>query len=206
MNDVSFQPSRAVYVIDDEAGVRNSLSLLITSNGLESRVFSSAQDFLDAEPDLAPGVVLTDVRMPGMTGLEMVAALRGRGSQRPVVIMTAHADVPLAVEALRSGAIDLLEKPFEPSELFASLAVARQRLARQDADSRMRQESRERLARLTPRERAVFDGVVAGKTSKLVARDLDISPRTVDVYRAAIMSKTGVTSVAELVALSMQAE
>lgn len=196
---------RAVYVVDDEAGVRDSLSLLIASNGMDARVFPSATAFLDAEPDLPPGVVLTDVRMPGMSGLELIQALRTRERPRPAVVMTAHADVPLAVEALRSGAIDLLEKPFDPGELFASLETARARLARHDADERRRQDCQERLSRLTARERDVFDGVVAGKTSKLIARDLDISPRTVDVYRAAIMSKTGSTSVAELVALSMAA-
>jgi two-component system response regulator FixJ len=195
-----------VHVIDDDAALRDSLSFLLETSGHEVRTYESALAFLEDHPQGAAGVIVTDVRMPDMTGLQLIRLLKGRGSHTPVIVITGHADVPLAIEAMREGVVDFLEKPFEEEALLS--AVAR---AKQDAEAEMARaaevgRAEAAFARLSQRETDVLQGIVAGKLNKTIAHELGISPRTVEVYRANVMSKTGAGSLSELVRLSMLVE
>src|SRR3954464_9722669 len=195
-----------VYVIDDDAAMRDSLDFLLGSAGLSVRVFDSAQIFLNELPGLAFGCVVTDIRMPGLDGIELLRQLNSGNSSRklPVIVMTGHGDIPLAVEAMKLGALDFLEKPFEDERLIGMINGAlRQRL--NDAQSEAAAaELAGRIAALTPRERQVMDGLVAGLSNKLIAREYGISPRTIEVYRANVMTKMQAGSVSELVRLAMR--
>ncbi len=196
--------SQIVHVIDDDEAMRDSLSFLLDIQGFETRVYESAIAFLDALPGISGGCVLTDVRMPGLSGMELIDHLRAQGHDLPVVVMTGHGDVSMAVEAMKAGVIDFIEKPFADDVL---LRAVRNALDRQGAPSEAGgfKEAQARLATLSPRERDVLAGVVAGKANKVIAYDLGISPRTVEIYRANLMTKTGARNMAELMRLALAA-
>ena len=197
--------ARKVHVIDDDAAMRDSLNFLLDSAGFEVTLFETAQQFLDALPALAFGCVISDVRMPGIDGIELLKRLRTLNSGFPIVVMTGHGDVPLAVEAMKLGAMDFLEKPFEDERLIAMIEAAL-RVAEPTAKSdAVAQDIAARVASLSPRERQVMDGLVAGLSNKLIAREYDISPRTIEVYRANVMTKMQAGSLSELVRLAMRA-
>lgn len=187
-----------VFVVDDDQAVRDSLALLVQSVGLEVETFASAGDFLDAYRPDRRGCLITDIRMPGMSGLELQEQLSADGYHIPVIVLTGFGDVPAAVRALKGGAVDFVEKPFNPQAL---LDLVQQAIVR-DAEIREQaaHESRlaERMALLTPREQEVMALVVAGKANKVIAIDLSISERTVELHRARIMKKMQARSLAEL--------
>jgi two-component system response regulator FixJ len=194
-----------VHVVDDDVAVRQSLSFLLASDGLPVRLHDSAVAFLDAVTEAPTGCIVTDVRMPGIDGIEFLRRLRARGIALPVIVMTGHADVPLAVEAMKQGAVDFIEKPFD-DDLF--LAAVRAALQRQEQNAHRTAQRTEVLARfesLSERERQVLDGLVAGKANKVIAHDLGISPRTVEIYRANVMTKTQAGSLSELVRMALLA-
>jgi two-component system, LuxR family, response regulator FixJ len=195
-----------VHVVDDDEAVRDSLSVLLESAGLSVRTYDSATAFLDALPRLGAGCVLTDVQMPELDGLALQRRLTALGIRLPVIVMTGHGDVPIAVEALKAGAADFLEKPFDDAQLLSVVqsALAASQLT-QDADAATAQIAT-RLASLTPREREVLDKLVAGQPNKTIAYDLGSSPRTVEVHRARVMEKMGVRSLAELVRMTIAVE
>jgi two-component system response regulator FixJ len=193
-----------VHVIDDDDGLREALAFLLDVNGIEARFYASANAFLDALP-VADGCVLTDVRMPGLTGLELVRELRARGATFPVIVMTGHGDIPLAVEAMKAGVLDFIEKPFEDEHLIGSLRNALSALQTTEASDAGRRAAEQRLSELSPRERDVLAGVVEGKLNKQIAFELEISPRTVEIYRANLMTKTGARNVAELMRIALAA-
>ncbi len=194
-----------VHVVDDDVAVRQSLSFLLASDGWPVRLHESASAFLDGVKEAAAGCIVTDVRMPGIDGIEFLRRLKLRGFALPVIVMTGHADVPLAVEAMKEGAVDFLEKPFDDELLLAAVRSAlerRDKLADQDAHTA---EVRARIRSLSERERQVLDGLVAGKPNKVIAYDLGISPRTVEIYRANVMSKMQAGSLSELVRMALWA-
>ena len=199
-------PSKGkVYVIDDDEAMRDSLNFLLASTGFDVVLFESAQSFLDALPDLAFGCVLSDVRMPGIDGIELLNRMKARNSPLPIVIMTGHGDIPLAVEAMKLGAVDFLEKPFDDGRLVAMIETAIRRAEPAAKSEALTQDIVARVATLSPRERQVMDGLIAGLSNKLIARDYDISPRTIEVYRANVMTKMQANSLSELVRLAMRA-
>jgi two-component system, LuxR family, response regulator FixJ len=194
-----------VYVIDDDEAMRDSLNFLLDSAGLEVTLFEAAQQFLDALPGLEFGCVVSDVRMPGIDGIELLKRMKARQSKLPILIMTGHGDVPLAVEAMKLGAVDFLEKPFEDDRLTAMIETAIRQAEPAAKDEAVTQDIAARVATLSPRERQVMDGLIAGHSNKLIARDYDISPRTIEVYRANVMTKMQAGSLSELVRLAMRA-
>ncbi len=194
-----------VHVIDDDEAVRESMSFLLDTAGFAARTYESAVEFLARIETLEDGCIVTDVRMPELSGLDLVRRLNALGMRMPVIVITGHGDVPLAVEAMKSGVVDFLEKPFNDDTLLASIKSAlsgRARSEQQDSD-KLRFEAT--LAGLSPRERDVLTGVVAGKPNKIIAYELGISPRTVEVYRANVMTKSGAGSLSELVRMALLA-
>jgi two-component system, LuxR family, response regulator FixJ len=193
-----------VYVIDDDEAMRVSLDFLLGAAEFDVTLFESAQRFLDALPSDF-GCVVSDVRMPGIDGIELLKRLKANRSSFPVLIMTGHGDVPLAVEAMKLGAVDFLEKPFEDDRVIGLIDIALKQ-----AESGARSEAATldiatRIEGLSPRERQVMEGLVAGLSNKLIAREYDISPRTIEVYRANVMTKMEAGSLSELVRLAMRA-
>ena len=193
-----------VYVIDDDDAMRDSLDFLLGSADFHVTLFESALKFLDALPAIEFGCVVSDVRMPGIDGIELLKRLKAGGSLFPVVIMTGHGDVPLAVEAMKLGAMDFLEKPFEDDRLIGMIEAALKQAESGMKSEAVTAEIQSRIASLSPRERQVMDGLVAGLSNKLIARDYDISPRTIEVYRANVMTKMQAASLSELVRLAMR--
>jgi two-component system response regulator FixJ len=194
-----------VYVIDDDEAVRDSLLFLLDSAGFEVTLFETAQQFLDTLPALSFGCVVSDVRMPGIDGIELLKRLKAAHSAFPIVVMTGHGDVPLAVEAMKLGAVDFLEKPFEDDRLIAMIETAIRQAEPAAKSEAVTQDVAARAASLSPRERQVMDGLIAGMSNKLIAREYDISPRTIEVYRANVMTKMQANSLSELVRLAMRA-
>jgi two-component system response regulator FixJ len=195
-----------VHIVDDDEAMRDSLLFLLDSAGLEARAYDSAVSFLEVLPTLEPGCILTDVRMPQVGGLEMVRRVKAAGIDLPVIVMTGHADLALAIEAMRAGVVDFLEKPFADEALLSALHSA---LGRSEADRQRaqdRQGVRDRRAALSGREAEVLDGLLAGKPNKIIAFDLGISPRTVEIYRANVMTKMQAASLSELVRMCLLAE
>ena len=188
-----------VHVIDDDEAVRQSLAFLLASSGIPVRIYDSAAAFLDALTALQPGCVLTDVRMPGMSGLDLQRELNARRIALPVIIMTGHGDVQLAVEAMKAGAVDFIEKPFSDETILTAIRAACERFTRDSAQSGAASAIQAKLATLTPREREVLDGLIAGLPNKSIAYDLNISARTVEVHRANLMMKMGAASLPDLV-------
>ena len=193
------------YVIDDDEAMRDSLNFLLDSSGFSVRLFETAQGFLDALPGLAFGCVVSDVRMPGLDGIELLKRMKATQSPFPIVIMTGHGDVPLAVEAMKLGAVDFLEKPFEDDRLTTMIEAAIGQAAPAAKSEAIAQDIAARVALLSPRERQVMEGLIAGLSNKLIAREYDISPRTIEVYRANVMTKMQAGSLSELVRLAMRA-
>jgi two-component system response regulator FixJ len=197
--------SENVYVIDDDPAMRDSLDFLLGSAGFSVRVFESAVSFLGVLPELGFGCIVSDVRMPHVDGLELLQRLRADGRKLPVIIMTGHGDVPLAVEAMKLGALDFLEKPFEDERLIGMIKAAFRQQVDDAQGEAVAAELAARVATLSPRERQVMDGLVAGLSNKLIAREYGISPRTIEVYRANVMTKMQAGSVSELVRQAMRA-
>ncbi len=194
-----------VHVIDDDASVRESLALLLESAGYSVRPYGSAAAFLEAASDRSAGCVLTDVQMPEMNGLELQRRMSELQIRLPVIVMTGHGDVPIAVEALKAGATDFLEKPFEEQHLLDAVAGAIALSRREHDEAAAVADITARLATLTPREREVLDRLVAGQPNKTIAYDLGSSPRTVEVHRARVMEKMAARSLAELVRMTIAA-
>jgi two-component system response regulator FixJ len=192
-----------VHIVDDEEAVRNSLAFLLTSAGFAVRVHESATTFLDAAPGIGNGCLITDLRMPDMDGVELLRRLRAANAMLPAIVITGHGDVQMAVEAMKNGALDFIEKPFSDDLLIDSIGKAVSRAAEQVEDVAAREAIRQRLASLSERERQVLKGVVAGQPNKTIAFELGISPRTVEVYRAALMGKMQARSLPELVRMVM---
>ena len=194
-----------VHVIDDDAAMRDSLAFLLDVNGFRPEVFESSNAFLAKVANSAPACVISDIRMPGMNGIELVRKLKSDGNECPVILITGHGDVALAVEAMKAGAVDFIEKPFDDAVLLDAIRAALEARSSGPGDSASRAEAQSRLAELSPRERDVLQGVVAGKINKIIAHELSISPRTVEVYRANLMAKTGARSVSELMRIALAA-
>jgi FixJ family two-component response regulator len=187
------------YVIDDDEVARRALSEILLAAGIESRLYENAQDFLDDVDDLAPGCIVSDFRMPGLDGLDLLRLLKAKGDPHPVILISGYADIALAVDALKAGAADFLQKPFTDEVVLAAVRKALD----EAADCALRTVAIARrqkvFATLSPREREVLNRVLSGDTSKVIARALGISPRTVEVYRAQLMQKVGARSLPELV-------
>jgi len=194
-----------IYIVDDDAAMRDSLRLLMEASGFAVETFDSAAAFL-AGPHASHGCLVTDVRMPGLDGIALQEELARRNDLLPVIVMTGQGDVPLAVRAMRAGAVDFLEKPFEEDALVASVGRALDQRSRSHARSDATQAALERLALLTERERQVLDLLAVGKANKVIAFELGISPRTVEIHRARVMEKMQAASVADLVRVALAAE
>jgi len=194
-----------IHVVDDDAAMRDSLAFLLDVNGFQPKTYESANAFLSAAATGAASCVISDIRMPGLSGIELVRALKSRGEACPVILITGHGDVALAVEAMKAGAVDFIEKPFDDAALLSAIRAALDTRAAKVGDSAAKKEAEVRLADLSPRERDVLLGLVAGKINKVIAHDLNISPRTVEVYRANLMAKTGAHSMSELMRLALAA-
>ena len=195
--------SEVVHVIDDDADVRQSLAFLLSTAGIAVRVHESAIAFLQALPTIEGGCIVTDVRMPGMDGLALQRRLKADKSSIPVIVMTGHGDIALAVEAMKAGAVDFIEKPFDDDALIGAIKTALSR-GRESSERRSAASVvRDRLKLLSDRERQVLDGLVAGKPNKIIAYDLGISPRTVEIYRANVMTKMQADSLSALVRMAL---
>lgn len=198
-------PSDLVHVIDDDDAMRDSLEFLLRAAKIEVRTYDSATAFLKTLPDGATGCVITDVRMPGLSGIDLLRQLKARGSTMPVIVMTGHGDIQLAVEAMKIGAADFLEKPFDDEALLISVRAAIDHLQKVAQRETERVDLNNRLSSLSVREREVLEGLVAGKANKVIAFDLGISPRTVEIYRAHVMTKMNAGSLSELVRMALLA-
>ncbi|NIP72958.1 MAG: response regulator transcription factor [Gammaproteobacteria bacterium] len=197
------KPEAVIYVVDDDEPIRKSLHLLMKSAGYTSRCCASAHEFLECHDASRPGCLVLDVRMPGMSGLELQEMLRETGIAIPVIIMTGHGDIPMAVRAMKAGALDFIEKPFDNQLLLNRIAQALEEAADERERWQAAMEAAELLDRLTPRERETMDLLVEGKLNKQIAADLGISVRTVEAHRAKIMEKLDARSLSDLVRLSM---
>lgn len=195
-----------VYIVDDDDGVRESLSALLQSVGIKTRAFATAEASMEAVESSLPACMLVDVRMPGMSGLEFQRLLREKASGVPVIILTGHGDVAMAVRAMKEGAADFLEKPFNEQQLIELVRQCRQQSLAAGLQRTRREEARFRLSRLTDREHEVLRHLVKGEPSKRIATRLGLSPKTVDVHRSNIMRKTEASSIAELVRMSLVAD
>lgn len=198
--------SNLVHVVDDDEAVRDSLSFLLRSADFNVVAYQSATHFLDSLTRDTDGCVITDVRMPDMSGLDLLRRLRELSCTLPVVVMTGHGDIQLAVEAMKAGAVDFLEKPFDDERLLAAVQSALEALHAQSERIGRRNKIEERLESLSQRERQVLEGLVAGLPNKTIAHDLGISPRTVEVYRANVMTKMQAGSLSELVRMVLMVQ
>ena len=199
------QADATIYVIDDDEAVRQSLEFLLKTASIKVRSFDSAKSFLDVLDQVNSGCVITDVRMPEITGIDLLKKVKDIKPDLPVIVITGHGDIALAVEAMKIGAIDFLEKPFDDDHLLAAVKSALDR----DADLAERKAEvsgiHDKLAALSNRERQVLEGLVAGNANKNIAFDLGISPRTVEIYRANLMTKMAANSLSDLVRMAMMA-
>lgn len=198
--------ARDVFVVDDDADVRDSLQFLLSSAGFRAIAYGSAESFLAEIKNGAVGCLITDVRMPKMSGIDLIRELRSRAPDLSIIVITGHGDVPLAVEAMKLGAVDFFEKPFSDDELLSSVAVA---LSQNEAGRRKSMEHEginAKLSALSIREREVLEGLVRGKPNKIIAFDLGISPRTVEIYRANVMRKMEANSLSDLVRMAITAD
>jgi len=196
-------PNPCVYIVDDDEAVRDSLSFLLESKGYVIKSFSSALDFLAAAPALPIGCLIVDIRMPAIDGLELQERLKAGGLDFPMIVITGHADVPLAVRAMKAGAIDFIQKPFTSETILDGLAEALSRSPNERDPAAAA--AAEKLARLSRREREVLAGLLGGLPNKSIAYDLEISPRTVEIYRARVMSKMEARSLSELIRIALAA-
>lgn len=192
-----------VHVVDDDIAVRQSLAFLFATVGISARLHESAQAFLEAAPSEAFGCIVTDIRMPGMDGLELQRRLKQRGNTMPVIVITGHGDVPLAVTAMKEGAVDFIEKPFDDSTMINAVRSALDRQQQEVARSGAATATMQRLESLSERERQVLQGLIDGQANKMIAQNLSISPRTVEIYRANLMTKMQASSLSELVRMAI---
>jgi len=195
-----------VHVIDDDEAVRDSLAFLLENADLTVEIYESALEFLGRLAAARPGCIVTDVRMPEMTGLDLLIELKARGASMPVIVITGHGDVPLAVEAMKAGVLDFIEKPFAEDVILSAVRGALTQSRDQSDHAEEKQAIARRLASLSTRERQVLNGLVAGQANKVVARELGISPRTVEIYRANLMTKMQASSLSVLVRMVMIAD
>jgi two-component system, LuxR family, response regulator FixJ len=193
-----------VHIVDDDAAVRDSLRFMLESADLNVRDYESAQALLAKIDAIEPGCIITDVRMPGMTGLELIAKLKENGAPHAVIVLTGHADVALAVEAMKAGVVDFLEKPFNEDALLKAVGLALERGKDLTHRSAEQAEIEARIAKLTPREFDVFEAIVAGESNKSAAIKLGISPRTIEIYRANVMEKMQAATLSDLVRMALQ--
>ena len=196
---------RTIHLVDDDEAIRRAGSALLRTSGFVVRTYPSGEDLLARLADAAPGCILLDMRMPGMGGLDVQKALTARGLSWPVVVITGHGDIAMAVEAMKQGAVDFIEKPFEKERLLRALAAGFERLEESQGRCRRAEDAQARLRLLTPREREVLEGLVKGHPNKTVGYDLGISPRTVEIHRAHVMEKLGATSFSELLRVAFTA-
>lgn len=196
---------RTVHLVDDDEAIRRSASFMLRTSGLVVKTYSSGMELLAAGKDIEPGCILLDVRMPGMDGLEVQMALKERDIRLPVIVMTGHGDVSVAVQAMKVGAIDFIEKPFERATLLSALEDGFVQLSRASTRAARAEEASAQLDVLTPREREVLEGLARGHPNKTIAYDLGISPRTVEIHRANVMSKLGVASLSEALRIAFAA-
>jgi two-component system, LuxR family, response regulator FixJ len=194
-----------VHIIDDDQAVRDSLAFLLQSIRIPTTVHESASSFLAALTVEHQGCIITDIRMPDITGIDVLRRVQELKVQMPVIVITGHGDVPLAVEAMKLGAFDFFEKPFDDEALVSAVRLALDRLKQTEKASADRAELEKRLASLSSREREVLDGLIAGHANKVIASDLTISPRTVEIYRANVMTKMHAGSLSELVRMAIAA-
>ena len=193
------------HVIDDDEAVRQSIEFLLRAAKMKVRTYESAGAFLAAVPGIASGCIVTDVRMPEMSGIELLRRLKELRVALPVIVITGHGDVPLAVEAMKAGAADFIEKPFDDDAILGAIRAALADSASGGRRSAERAEIDERLESLSQRERQVLEGLVAGQPNKIIAHNLGISPRTVEIYRANVMSKMKAPSLSDLVRMALTA-
>lgn len=197
---------RLVHLVDDDEAIRRSVGFMLKTSGFHVRNYESGVELLKGVPNLQPGCILLDIRMPGMDGLEVQASLKEKGVTLPVIIMTGHGDVSLAVQAMKAGAIDFIEKPFEKAVLLSAIEHGVERLKQSAANHERADEAAVRLQVLTPREREVLEGLAKGLPNKTIAYDLGISPRTVEIHRANVMSKLAVRSLSEALRIAFAAQ
>ena len=195
-----------VHVVDDDAAMRESLAFLLSSEAIAARTYESAGELLARGAELEPGCIITDIRMPGMNGLEMVVELKRIGVMHPTIVLTGHGDVSLAVQAMKAGVIDFLEKPFDDEALLRAVRAALQAGAGEASREKERAQIAARRATLTAREHDVFEAIVAGDSNKAAALKLGISPRTVEIYRANVMSKMEAATLSDLVRMALLVE
>src|SRR5499427_5794536 len=200
------QPPATVFVVDDDEAVRNSLRFLLKSVGLAATTLPTAQQFIDTYKPRQPGCLVLDVRMPGMSGLELQQQLNLRGAIIPVIFITGHGDIPMAVEAMQHGAFDFLQKPFRDQDLIDRIQRALERDTRNRNSLAQHARIRERFGSLTPREREVLTLMTRGKPNKVMAAELGVSQRTVEIHRARVMEKSGADSLAQLVRMVLDLE
>lgn len=199
------EPEKVVHVVDDDDSVRRSVGFMLKTSGYQVRPYASGAELLKEAKTLDTGCVLLDIRMPGMDGLEVQQALQEKGVALPVIIMTGHGDIPLSVRAMKAGAIDFIEKPFEKNLLLSAVEQGFAALKRSDSGREKAKDAAVRLQVLTPREREVLNGLAQGLPNKTIAYDLRISPRTVEIHRANLMTKLGVRSLSEVLRLAFAA-
>lgn len=195
---------RIVHLVDDDEAIRRSAGFMLKTSGYLVKSYASGVELLK-EKELAEGCILLDVRMPEMDGLQVQQALKAQGIAFPVIVMTGHGDVGVAVQAMKAGAVDFIEKPFEKAVLLGAIEEGFARIEQADRSHARAEEARVRLQALTPRERDVLEGLVRGHPNKTIAYDLDISPRTVEIHRANLMSKLGVASLSEALRIAFAA-
>lgn len=196
---------RLIHIVDDEDSVRRSASFMLRTSGFDTRTYQSGVEFLREVKHTDPGCILLDVRMPEMDGLEVQRELNERGVSLPVIVLTGHGDISIAVQAMKAGAVDFLEKPFEKAQLLNALDVGFARLDRREGSVASAHDAEVRIAALTPREQDVLRGLARGHPNKTIAYDLGISPRTVEVHRANLMTKLEVRSLSEALRLAFAA-
>jgi two-component system response regulator FixJ len=192
-----------VHVVDDDEAMRQSMAFLLRTANIQVQTYEAAADFLNALPQAKAGCVVTDVRMPGMSGIELLHRLRKLKVSMPVIVITGHGDVPLAVEAMKGGAMDFIEKPFDDEVLLGAVRAAIGAHAKDSGRQAQKATINRRLASLSNREREVLEGLVAGHSNKTIAHDLGISPRTVEIYRANVMTKMEAGSLSDLVRMAL---
>ena len=203
---MSDEQLRLVHLVDDDEAIRRSVGFMLKTSRYHVRTYESGADLLKGAPHIEPGCILLDIRMPGMDGLEVQGALKEKGVTLPVIIMTGHGDVTLAVQAMKAGSVDFIEKPFEKAVLLSAIEHGLERLKKSAASLDRAEEAAVRLQGLTPREREVLDGLAKGLPNKTIAYDLGISPRTVEIHRANVMSKLGVRSLSEALRIAFAAQ
>ena len=196
---------RLVYLVDDDEAIRRSAGFMLKTSGYQVKAFASGVELLKEAKELSPGCILLDVRMPEMDGLQVQQALQDRGVGFPVIVMTGHGDVGVAVQAMKAGAVDFIEKPFEKAVLLSAIDEGFSRIEQAGRSRARAEEAQVRLQALTPRERDVLEGLVRGHPNKTIAYDLDISPRTVEIHRANLMTKLGVASLSEALRIAFAA-